>query len=68
MQENRDEHLFHCLDDWKGLLTHSLERGVLVEILAGLLLLVRAGELPYVWIRLRNQARRLCHVVHVVDI
>ena len=67
MEENRDEHLFCCWDDWKGLLTHSLERGVLVQILAGLLLLVRAAELSCVWIWLLNQARRLRHV-HVVDV
>lgn len=60
--------VFIVWEDWKGLLTHGLERGVLVQVLAGRLLLVRAAELAHIWIRLLNQARRLGQAVHRVDV
>lgn len=49
-------------------LTHSLERGVLVEILDRLLLLVGAGDLTHGRVRLSDQRRRLDNVVHLAAI
>lgn len=49
----------------KQLLTHSLERGVLVEILDRLLLFVGAWDLSHSRVRLCYQSRCLSQVVHL---